>query len=123
MLATFITLGAVRGDAERGLLQPLIVRPLGRHAYLAGRLLAAAVVSAAYVVVLFAACVVITGLLGWWPDRFVGPALALAAAVTVVAALRCSAPRCCRPPRTGSPSSWRSAPGSPRACSASSARA
>ena len=30
VLAVFLTLGAVRGDAERGLLQPLIVRPLGR---------------------------------------------------------------------------------------------
>ena len=30
VLAVFLTLGAVRGDAERGLLQPLVVRPLGR---------------------------------------------------------------------------------------------
>ena len=30
VLAVFLTLGAVRGDAERGLLQPLLVRPLGR---------------------------------------------------------------------------------------------
>ena len=29
VLAVFLTLGAVRGDAETGLLQPLIVRPLG----------------------------------------------------------------------------------------------
>ena len=36
VLAVFLTLGAVRGDAERGLLQPLIVRPLGRRQYLAG---------------------------------------------------------------------------------------
>ncbi len=28
VLAVFLTLGAVRGDAERGLLQPLIVRPV-----------------------------------------------------------------------------------------------
>ena len=40
VLATFLTLGAVRGDAERGLLQPLLVRPLSRGTYLAGRLLA-----------------------------------------------------------------------------------
>jgi Cu-processing system permease protein len=93
VLATFLTLGAVRGDAERGLLQPVIVRPVGRVAYLAGRLLAAGAVSAAYVVGLFAVCVVITGLLGWWPDRVVAPALALAGAVVVVAALSllCSA--------------------------------
>jgi ABC-type transport system involved in multi-copper enzyme maturation permease subunit len=87
VLATFLTLGAVRGDAERGLLQPLIVRPVGRVAYLGGRLLAAATVSAAYVVVLFFACAAVTGLLGWWPDRLVAPALALAGAVVVVAAL------------------------------------
>ena len=30
VLAVFLTLGAVRGDAERGLLQPLVVRPVGR---------------------------------------------------------------------------------------------
>ena len=87
VLATFLTLGAVRGDAERGLLQPVIVRPLGRTAYLGGRLLAAASVSALYVVLLFGACVVITGLVGWWPDRVVQPALALAGAAVVIAAL------------------------------------
>ena len=41
VLAVFLTLSAVRGDAETGLLQPLIVRPLGRRQYLAGRFLAA----------------------------------------------------------------------------------
>ena len=29
VLAVFLTLNAVRGDAERGLLQPLVVRPVG----------------------------------------------------------------------------------------------
>ena len=87
VLATFLTLDAVRGDADRGLLQPLVVRPLGRTAYLGGRLLAAATVSAAYAVALFGACVIVTGLLGWWPDRVVGPALGLAGAVAVIAAL------------------------------------
>jgi Cu-processing system permease protein len=87
VLATFLTIGAVRGDAERGLLQPVIVRPVGRFAYLAGRLLAAAAVSGAYVVALFGACVVVTGLLGWWPDRVVAPALCLAGSAVIVAAL------------------------------------
>ena len=87
VLATFLTLGAVRGDAERGLLQPLVVRPLGRSAYLGGRLLAAASVSAAYVVVLFVACVVLTGVIGWWPERVVAPATALAGAAVVISAL------------------------------------
>jgi hypothetical protein len=31
VLAIFLTLGVVRGDAERGLLQPLVVRPVGRR--------------------------------------------------------------------------------------------
>jgi ABC-type transport system involved in multi-copper enzyme maturation permease subunit len=87
VLATFLMLGAVRGDAERGLLQPLIVRPLGRSAYLGGRLLAASAVSAGYVVVLFGACVLVTGLLGWWPDRVIGPMVALAAAAVVISAI------------------------------------
>lgn len=87
VLSTFLTLGAVRGDAERGLLQPLVVRPLGRTEYLAGRLLAAGAVSAGYVVALFLACVAVTGLIGWWPDRIAGPALTLAAGAIVLAAL------------------------------------
>jgi Cu-processing system permease protein len=88
VLAVFLTLGAVRGDAESGLLQPLIVRPLGRRQYLAGRFLAAAAVSCAYVAVVYAAAVVVTGATGhWWPTSPVGAGLRLAAAVVVVAAL------------------------------------
>lgn len=87
VLTTFLTLSAVRGDAERGLLQPLIVRPVGRNAYLGGRLLAASAVSGTYVVLLFGACILVTGLLGWWPDSVIGPMLALVGAVVVVSAL------------------------------------
>ena len=88
VLAVFLTMGAVRGDAERGLLQPLVVRPVGREALLLGRFLAAGGVCAAYVVIVYAAAAIITGTTGdWWPDRLVTPALELAAAVVVVAAL------------------------------------
>jgi Cu-processing system permease protein len=88
VLAVFLSLGAVRGDAERGLLQPLIVRPLGRRQYLAGRFLAAATVSAGYVLIVFAGAVVVTGVIGdWWPASPVGAGLRLAGAVIVVAAL------------------------------------
>ena len=60
------------GDAERGLLQPLLVRPLPRGTFLLGRFAAAAAVCAAYVIVVFLACVVITDAFGgWWPDRTV----------------------------------------------------
>jgi ABC-type transport system involved in multi-copper enzyme maturation permease subunit len=88
VLAVFLTLGAVRGDAERGLLQPLLVRPLSRGTFLLGRFVAAASVCVAYVVVVFLASVVITYAFGgWWPDSVVLPALELGAGVAVLVAL------------------------------------
>jgi Cu-processing system permease protein len=88
VLAIFLTLGVVRGDAERGLLQPLVVRPVGRTTLLIARFLAAAVVCAAYVAVLFTAETVITGLVGdWWPDQVVLAGGELAFAVAVVVSL------------------------------------
>jgi len=88
VLAVFLALNAVRGDAERGLLQPIVVRPIGRPAYLLGRWLAAATVSAAYVICCFAGAVVITGQVGgFWPDSVVVPALDLAGAVALVAGI------------------------------------
>lgn len=88
ILAVFLTLNAVRGDAERGLLQPVIVRPLGRGAYLLGRWAAAAAVSASYVVVVFLGAVGLTRLFGGYtPDNVVVPALELAGAVAIISAL------------------------------------
>jgi Cu-processing system permease protein len=88
VLAVFLTLSAVRGDAERGLLQPLVVRPLGRHQYLVGRFVAAAAVSGAYVFVVYLGAVAVVAWIGnWSPDRVLGPGLLLAAAVMVIAAL------------------------------------
>ncbi len=88
VLAVFLTLNAVRGDAERGLLQPVVVRPLGRGAYLLGRWAAAATVSASYVVVVFLGAVVLTRVVGSYaPDRILVPALELAGAVAIVSAL------------------------------------
>ena len=88
VLAVFLTLSAVRGDGETGLLQPLIVRPLGRRQYLAGRFLAAAAVAFTYVGVVYTGAVVITGIAGdWWPQSPVGAGLRLMLAVVVVAAL------------------------------------
>ena len=49
VLAVFLTLGVVSGDAERGLLQPLVVRPVGRTTLLLSRFLGAAVVCVVYV--------------------------------------------------------------------------
>jgi Cu-processing system permease protein len=88
VLAVFLTVGAVRGDAERGLLQPLVVRPLGRTQYLLGRFLAAATVSAAYVLLVVLGAVLVTGVIGdWWPEHPVGSALRLAGAAAIIAGL------------------------------------
>ncbi len=88
VLAVFLTLGAVRGDAERGLLQPLVVRPVGRTELLAGRFAAAAGVCAGYVATVYAAAVLITGAAGgWWPAQPLGAGLGLVAGVVLIAAL------------------------------------
>src|SRR3954463_16300524 len=127
VLAVFLTLGAVRGDAGRGLLQPLVARPLGRAQLLLGRFAGAALVCALYVALLYAASVVITGTVGgWWPDRTVWPGGGLGAGGGgparrcgrgsglvggSLSGRRCrfSGPCTFRRPRTGSPFSWCSA--------------
>jgi Cu-processing system permease protein len=88
VLAVFLTLGVVSGDAERGLLQPLVVRPVGRSTLLGARFLGAAAVCTLYVLIVYVATMVIVGLTGhWWPDRIVWPGLELAGAVVIVTAL------------------------------------
>jgi ABC-type transport system involved in multi-copper enzyme maturation permease subunit len=78
----------VRGDAESGLLQPLVVRPLGRTTMLLARFAGAAALSSAYVIAVYALAWAITDATGHWsPDHLVGPALALALAVSSVAAI------------------------------------
>jgi ABC-type transport system involved in multi-copper enzyme maturation permease subunit len=88
VLATFLSAGAVRGDAERGLLQPLVVRRLTRTEYLLGRFLAAATVSGAYVLVVYFGAVLVTGWIGhWWPTHLLASGVRLAAGAVLVAAL------------------------------------
>jgi ABC-type transport system involved in multi-copper enzyme maturation permease subunit len=88
VLAVFLTLGVVRGDADAGLLQPLVVRPLGRTTLLVSRFAGAALVSAGYVVAVYLSAVVMTNAAGeWTPDHVLGPAAGLALAVTVIAAV------------------------------------
>ena len=88
VLAIFLTLGVVRGDAERGLLQPLLVRPVGRVTLLFARWLGAVAVCAPYVGAVYVAAMLITGLTGhWWPDHLVIPGLELAAGVALIAAI------------------------------------
>jgi ABC-type transport system involved in multi-copper enzyme maturation permease subunit len=88
VLAVFLTLGVVRGDAESGLLQPIVVRPIGRTTMLLARFAGAALLSAAYVIVVYLAAWAITEATGHWsPDHLLGPALGLALGVAIIAAL------------------------------------
>jgi Cu-processing system permease protein len=88
VLAIFLTLGVVRGDAERGLLQPLVVRPVGRATVLVARFLGAGAVCVPYVLALYFATMLLTHAEGkWWPDQIVTPGLELAGGVLIVAAL------------------------------------
>jgi ABC-2 type transport system permease protein len=88
VLAVFLTLGAVRGDAESGLLQPVVVRPIGRTTMLLARFAGAATLSAAYVLVVYLVAWGITRVTGSWsPDHLLGPALALSLGVAIIAAL------------------------------------
>jgi Cu-processing system permease protein len=88
VLAVFLTIGVVSGDAERGLLQPLVVRPIGRSTLLLSRFLGASGVCTAYVLIVYFASMVITGLTGhWWPARIAWPGIELAFGVVIVTAL------------------------------------
>jgi Cu-processing system permease protein len=88
VLAVFLTLGVVSGDAERGLLQPLVVRRIRRSTLLLSRFLAAGTVCSAYVLIVYFAAVVIIGLtLHWWPVQIAWPGVEVAAGVLVVISL------------------------------------
>ncbi len=88
VLAVFLTLGTVSGDAERGLLQPLVARPIGRSTLLVARFIGAGAVCSVYVLAVYFGGVLITGLTGhWWPDQILWPGLELAGGVLVITAL------------------------------------
>ena len=75
VLAVFLTLGAVRGDAERGLLAAAGGPAAGPDARCwAGASPPRPASAALYVAAVYAAAMVITGVAGgWWPDDPVGP--------------------------------------------------
>jgi Cu-processing system permease protein len=88
VLAIFLTHGAVSGDAERGLLQPLVARPVGRSTLLVARFLGAGAVCVTYVLSVYFAGLLITGLTGhWWPHRIAWPGIELAGGALIVVAL------------------------------------
>ena len=85
VLATFLTIGIVRGGAETGMLQPLVARPPSRTTIVLARATGAAAVSAAFVVGVFLLSLVITWVIGdWTPDRPLAAAALLAAAVVTI---------------------------------------
>jgi ABC-type transport system involved in multi-copper enzyme maturation permease subunit len=90
VLAVFLTLGVVSGDAERGLLQPLVVRPVGRSTLLLSRFTGASLVCVGYVLAVYFAAVSIVGVTGhFWPDVILWPGVELAGAVVIVTAVSC----------------------------------
>ena len=88
VLAVFLTIGVVSGDAERGLLQPLVVRPVGRSTLLLSRFLGAAGVCVAYVLAVYGIALAIIDATGnWTPPSTLAPGLDLAGGVLIVLAL------------------------------------
>jgi len=88
VLAVFLTLGVVSGDAERGLLQPLVVRPIGRATLLLSRFLGAAVVCIVYVLAVYGIAVAMIDISGSWvPPSPLAPGLELAGGVVIAIAL------------------------------------
>src|SRR2546430_6682907 len=88
VLAVFLTLGVVSGDAERGLLQPLVVRPVGRTTLLLSRFLGSAAVCIVYVLAVYGIALTIIDATGnWTPPSTLAPGLDLAGGVLIVLAL------------------------------------
>lgn len=87
-LAIFLTFSTIRGDAEQGLLQSVVVRPVARSGLLIGRFVGASLVSAVYATFLYAAAVTITWVIGdWHPAPLLPSGLAVVLGVEVVIAL------------------------------------
>jgi Cu-processing system permease protein len=88
VLAVFLTLGIVSGDSERGLLQPLVVRPVGRTTLLLSRFLGAAAVCVVYVLAVYWIALAITDATGHWlPTAKFVPGFELAGGAVIVIAL------------------------------------
>lgn len=87
-LAIFLTFSTIRGDAEQGLLQPVVVRPVARSGLLVGRFVGTSLVCAVYATLLYAGAVAITWVIGGWhPAPLLVPGLAIVLGVEVVIAL------------------------------------
>ncbi len=88
VLAIFTTMSAIKGDAEQGLLQPVLVRPVARSAVVVGRIAAATLVGFIYVTIVIAIASGLTELGGGSaPGNLPAVVGALTGAVAVIAAL------------------------------------
>jgi ABC-type transport system involved in multi-copper enzyme maturation permease subunit len=86
--ATFMAAGGIRGEAERGVLQHVLVRPVARHTVLVARLAAAALLAIGFLVVVVGCCALATRLItGWTPGNLVKALLLLALGTTGVTAI------------------------------------
>lgn len=87
VLAVFTTMNTIRGEAEQGLLQPLLVRPVARSAVIAGRIGAATAAGGVYAAIVISAASALTSAAGGSPPgNLLQVVLALTAAVALVAA-------------------------------------
>lgn len=86
--ATFMAAGGIRGEAERGVLQHVLVRPVARHTVLVARLAAAALLAVAFLFAVLACCALATRLItGWQPGHLLRAILLLALGTTGVTAI------------------------------------
>jgi Cu-processing system permease protein len=87
VLAVFTTMSTVKGEAELGLLQSMLVRPISRSALVAGRVLAATLAGFVYCAVVVTGASLLTRAAGGEPPgNLVAVVLGLTAALAIIAA-------------------------------------
>ena len=86
--ATFLAAGGIRGDAERGILQHLLVRPVARFTVLSARMCAAALLAVAFLFAVLGCCAVTIWLItGWSPSNFAEALFLLALGTLAITAV------------------------------------
>jgi ABC-type transport system involved in multi-copper enzyme maturation permease subunit len=86
--ATFMAAGGIRGEAERGVLQHILVRPVARHTVLVARLGAAALLAVLFLLAVVTCCALATRFItGWQPSNLMKALLLLALGTTGVTAI------------------------------------
>ncbi len=87
VLAVLLLAGGIRGDAELGILQPMVARPIGRTELLLVRHLVVTAVTALYATAGWLAVALSThAVLGWSPNHWILPAVLASLAVAAIAA-------------------------------------